>query len=80
VRGGGRFVYLGGGCGTLYGVLAFDSLDPLCFVIDDALDFRLVETIYDGVFTFLDVYYTADDMRCPFLPCDREKRCAPRFT
>lgn len=57
--GGGKacVLYLGGGCGALDGILAFDSLDPLCFMIDDALDFRLVETIYDDVFAFRDMDY-----------------------
>jgi hypothetical protein len=55
---GRRCVYLGSGSGTLNGILAFDSLDPLCFVIDDALYFRFVETIYDDVFTFQDMDYT----------------------
>ena len=62
---GGRvciFIYLRGGCGALNGVLALDSLDALCFVIDDALDFRLAETIYDDVFALLDMDYTAYDM------------------
>ena len=59
--------YLGGDGSTLDGVLAFDTLDPLCFVIDDALDFRLVETIHDDVFAFQDMGYTEIcDIRGPF--------------
>ena len=56
------YIYLRSGCSALNGVLALDSLDALCFVIDDALDFRLVETIYDCVFALLDMDYTAYDM------------------
>ena len=36
----------------LTGILHFDLLDLLRFVVDDALDFRLVQTIRDGVFGF----------------------------
>ena len=66
--------YLGGGSGALDGILAFDSLDPLCFMIDDALDFRLVETIYDDVFAFRDMDYAGIyDMRGSF-PSPRVRR------
>lgn len=42
-RGGvGGITYLGSGGGTFNGILAFDSLDLLRFVVDDALNFRLV--------------------------------------
>lgn len=58
-----REAYLGGGGGTLNGILAFDSFNPFCFMIDDALNLRLVETIYDDVFALCDMDYTAyDDM------------------
>jgi hypothetical protein len=53
--------YLGGGCGTLNGILAFDSFNPFCFMIDDALNLRLVETVYDGVFALRDMDYTVCD-------------------
>ena len=67
-------LYLGGGCGALDGILAFDSLDSLCFVIDDALDFCLVETIHDDVFAFRDMDCTGIyDMRGSF-PSPRVRR------
>lgn len=86
-RGVGRkacIQYLGGGCGTLDGVLAFDTLDLLCFVIDDSLDFRLVETIHDDVFAFRDMdYKDICDIRGSFpSPRDRKKgahRVSPKM-
>jgi hypothetical protein len=64
-----REVYLGGGCGTLNDILAFDPFNPFCFMIDDALNLRLVETIYDGVFALRNMDYTAiDDMSSSFFP------------
>ena len=52
-------MYLCGCCGTFDGVLPFDPFDTFCFVINDALNFRLVETIYDRVFALRDMDYTA---------------------
>jgi hypothetical protein len=60
--------YLGGGCGTLNGILAFDTFNPFCFMIDDALSLRLVETVYDGVFALRDMDYTTYDMSVSFFP------------
>lgn len=72
-------MYLGGGCGTFNGVLLFDSFDPFCFVIDDAFDLRLVETIYDDVFALRDMDYTAYvDIRGSSFPYI--KKYALRFT
>ena len=56
-------VYLGSGGSTLNGILAFEAFDLFCFMIDDAFNFRLVETIYDGVFAFFNMDYTACDIR-----------------
>ena len=74
--------YLGGGGSTLDGVLAFDAFDPLCFVIDDALDFRLVETVHDDVLAFQDMDYTEIcDIRVSFPSLRIEKKgYVPRFT
>src|SRR5580698_5739311 len=77
-----RGAYLGGGSGALNGILAFESFNPFCFMIDDALDLRLVETIYDGVFALRDMDYTAyDDMRNSFLPMSRRgaHRVSPKM-
>jgi hypothetical protein len=38
----GGITYLGSCSGTFIGILALDSLDLLRFVVDDALNFRLV--------------------------------------
>ena len=38
----GGITYLGSGGGAFIGILAFDSLDLLRFVVDDALNFGLV--------------------------------------
>jgi len=46
--------YNGSCSGTFNGMLAFDSLDLLRFVVDDALNFRLV----DRVFALRDMHYT----------------------
>jgi hypothetical protein len=56
-------VYLGGGSGTLNGILAFKAFDLFCFMIDHAFNFRLVETVYNGVFAFCNMDYTACDIR-----------------
>jgi hypothetical protein len=62
-------VYLCGGCGTLNGILVFDSFNPFCFMIDDALNLRLVEMIYDRVFALRDMDYKAyDDMKGSLFP------------
>ena len=60
--------YLGGGGGTLNGVLAFDSFNPFCFMIDDALNLCLVEMIYDSVFALRDMDYTAYNVSSLFFP------------
>ena len=74
--------YLGGGCGTFNGILAFDSFNPFCFMINDALNLRLVETIYDGVFALRDMDYTAYyGMRDSFFPMLRRgaHRVSPKM-
>lgn len=43
-------------CSTLNDIPAFDSIDPLCFMIDDAFNFRLVARIYDGISSFSSAY------------------------
>ena len=51
-------MYLGRCGSALNGVLALDSLDPLCLVVDDAFDFCLVETVDDHVLAFRHVNCT----------------------
>lgn len=75
---GGRG-HLGGSGGTLNGILTFGSLNLFCFMVDNALDFRLVEPINDGVFALRDIDYMVYGLRGSFGP-RRGKRCAPRFT
>ena len=55
-------------------------LDLLRFVVDDALYFRLVQTIRDGVIALRDIDYTAYGMRGPFRSQNGEKRYAPCVT
>jgi hypothetical protein len=57
----GRKAYLGRGRGTLNGVLVFGSFNPFCFMIDNALNLCIGETIYDGVLALRDMDYTAYD-------------------
>jgi hypothetical protein len=74
--------YPGCGCGTLNRILTFDSFNSFCFMIDDALNLRLVETIYDDVFSLRDMDYTAyDDMRGSFFPKSRRgaHRVSPKM-
>jgi hypothetical protein len=76
-----REAYLGCGCGTLNGILAFNSFNSFCFMIDDALILRLVESIYDDVFALCDMDYTAyDDVRDSFFPKSRRgtNRVSPK--
>ena len=40
-------------------------------MIDDALNLRLIEMIYDGVFALRDMDYTAYDMSGSFFPMSR---------
>jgi len=48
-------------------------------MINNALNFRLVETIYDGIFALRDMDYTVCDMRGSLLLA-LERMYAPRFT
>ena len=72
--------YLGSCSSTFIHILLFDSLDLLRFVVDDAFDFRLVQTIHDGIFALWDIDYAEYCMRNSSRRRHREKRCAPRFT
>jgi hypothetical protein len=51
-------------------------------MIDDALNLRLIETIYDGVFALHDMdYTTCHDMKDSFLPMSRSgaHRVSPKM-
>ena len=54
---------LAGGSGSLDRILLLDPIDPFLLVIDFTFDFCLVQSIYDGILPFGNMYYSAINYR-----------------